>query len=185
MNTLDKQYIDLLHAINEYGVVKEDRTGTGTRSIFGYTIRHNMQEGFPLLTTKKMAWKSIVTELLWFLRGDTNTKFLVDNNCHIWDGDCYQAYIKRYNKGEYVGKTKLLENSKKNRTLTEPFTQEEFINQIKTDDEFAKKWGDLGPIYGKQWRSWSRNSTRDEKIVDPGVYTKQIDQIANLNHPTS
>jgi thymidylate synthase len=180
MNTLDKQYIDLLHAINEYGVVKEDRTGTGTRSIFGYTIRHNMQEGFPLLTTKKMAWKSIVTELLWFLRGDTNTKFLVDNNCHIWDGDCYQAYIKRYNKGEYVGKTKLLENSKKNRTLTEPFTQEEFINQIKTDDEFAKKWGDLGPIYGKQWRSWSRNSTRDEKIVDPGVYTKQIDQIANL-----
>ena len=155
MNTLDKQYIDLLHAINEYGVVKEDRTGTGTRSIFGYTIRHNMQEGFPLLTTKKMAWKSIVTELLWFLRGDTNTKFLVDNNCHIWDGDCYQAYIKRYNKGEYVGKTKLLENSKKNRTLTEPFTQEEFINQIKTDDEFAKKWGDLGPIYGKQWRSWS------------------------------
>ena len=180
MNTLDKQYIDLLHAINEYGVVKEDRTGTGTRSIFGYTIRHNMQEGFPLLTTKKMAWKSIVTELLWFLRGDTNIKFLVDNNCHIWDGDCYQAYIKRYNKGEYVGKTKLLENSKKNRTLTEPFTQEEFINQIKTDDEFAKKWGDLGPIYGKQWRSWSRNSTRDEKIVDPGVYTKQIDQIANL-----
>ena len=180
MNTLDKQYIDLLHAINEYGVVKEDRTGTGTRSIFGYTIRHNMQEGFPLLTTKKMAWKSIVTELLWFLRGDTNTKFLVDNNCHIWDDDCYQAYIKRYNKGEYVGKTKLLENSKKNRTLTEPFTQEEFINQIKTDDEFAKKWGDLGPIYGKQWRSWSRNSTRDEKIVDPGVYTKQIDQIANL-----
>jgi thymidylate synthase len=117
-----------------------------------------MSEGFPLLTTKKMPFLLIATELLWFLRGDTNIKFLVDNNCHIWDGDCYKAYIKRYNKGEYVGKTKLLENSKKNRTLTEPFTQEEFINEIKTDDEFAKKWGELGPIYGKQWRAWGRKN---------------------------
>jgi thymidylate synthase len=88
-------------------------------------------------------------------RGDTNIKYLVDNGCHIWDGDCYKAYITRYNKGEYVGKTKLLENSKKNRTLIEPFIQEEFINKIKTDNEFAKKWGELGPIYGKQWRRWS------------------------------
>jgi thymidylate synthase len=154
MNSLDTQYQDLLQAILDYGVEKKDRTGTGTKSIFGYTFRHNMSWGFPLLTTKKMAWKTMVTELLWFLRGDTNIKFLVDNNCHIWDGDCYKAYIKRYNKGEYVGKTKLLENSKKNRTLTEPFTQEEFINKIKTDDEFAKKWGELGPIYGAQWRYW-------------------------------
>ena len=154
MNSLDAQYQELLQAILDYGVEKKDRTGTGTKSIFGYTFRHNMSWGFPLLTTKKMAWKTMVTELLWFLRGDTNIKFLVDNNCHIWDGDCYKAYIKRYNKGEYVGKTKLLENSKKNRTLTEPFTQEEFINKIKTDDEFAKKWGDLGPIYGAQWRYW-------------------------------
>ena len=129
-----------------------------------------------------MAWKTMVTELLWFLRGDTNIKFLVDNGCHIWDGDCYKAYIKRYNKGEYVGKTKLLENSKKNRTLTEPFTQEEFINKIKTDDEFAKTWGELGPIYGKQWRSW--NTKQFESLNDGNFGYRynnvRIDQIAIL-----
>jgi thymidylate synthase len=103
---------------------------------------------------------------------------LVDNNCHIWDGDAYQAYIKRYNKGEYVGKTKLLENSKKNRTLTEPFTIEEFIDKIKTDDEFAKKWGELGPIYGKQWRKWEKWYIDEDKRYL--TFTKKIDQIANL-----
>ena len=166
MNKLDKQYQQLLSDIIEFGVEKKDRTGTGTISEFGHQIRHKMSDGFPLLTTKKMAWKTMVTELLWFLRGDTNIKYLVDNNCHIWDGDAYQAYIKRYNKGEYVGKTKLLENSKKNRTLTEPFTQEEFINKIKTDDEFAKKWGDLGPIYGAQWRYWQGELDQWDQIKD-------------------
>jgi thymidylate synthase len=155
MNSLDTQYQALLQDILDNGIVKGDRTGTGTVSVFGRQIKHKMSEGFPLLTTKKMPFKTITTELLWFLHGDTNIKYLVENNCHIWDGDAYQAYIKRYNKGEYVGKTKLLENSKKNRTLTEPFTIEEFIDKIKTDDEFAKKWGELGPIYGKQWRKWS------------------------------
>jgi thymidylate synthase len=174
MNSLDKQYQELLKTILEHGVEKKDRTGTGTKSIFGYTIRHSMSEGFPLLTTKKMAWKTMVTELLWFLRGDTNIKYLVDNDCHIWDGDAYQAYIKRYNKGEYVGKTKLLENSKKNRTLTEPFTIEEFIDKIKTDDEFAKKWGELGPIYGAQWRNWVY-----DKDMDYGT-ERSVDQIQNL-----
>jgi thymidylate synthase len=140
-NSLDSQYQQLLQDIIDFGVDKQDRTGTGTKSIFGYTIHHNMSWGFPLLTTKKVPFKTMATELMWFLMGDTNIKYLVDNNCHIWDGDCYKAYIKRYNKGEYVGKTKLLENSKKNRTLTEPFTQEEFINFIKTDDEFAKEVG--------------------------------------------
>ena len=96
MHTLDKQYQELLKTILEHGVEKKDRTGTGTKSIFGYTIRHNMSEGFPLLTTKKMAWKTMVTELLWFLRGDTNIKFLVDNGCHIWDGDCYKSYVKKH-----------------------------------------------------------------------------------------
>jgi thymidylate synthase len=180
VNNLDKQYQELLKTILTHGVVKEDRTGTGTKSIFGYTIRHNMSEGFPVLTTKKMAWKTMVTELLWFLRGDTNIKFLVDNGCHIWDGDCYKAYIKRYNKGEYVGKTKLLENSKKNRTLTEPFTQEEFINKIKTDDEFAKKWGELGPIYGKQWRRWIGQSPTAGGSLSASTTFGYIDQIQNL-----
>jgi thymidylate synthase len=94
MNNIDRQYKELLEHIIHFGVDKQDRTGTGTRSLFGWQIRHRMEEGFPLLTTKKMAWKSIVTELLWFLRGDTNIKYLVDNGCHIWDGDCFSHYLK-------------------------------------------------------------------------------------------
>jgi thymidylate synthase len=158
MNKLDKQYQDLLQTILDYGVEKKDRTKTGTKSIFGYTIRHNMQDGFPVLTTKKMAWKTMVTELLWFLRGDTNIKFLVDNGCHIWDGDAYKNYINKTN--EYKGDW--------------PDTMDEFIEQIKTDDKFAKKWGELGPVYGKQWRSWSAGVLEDKHGLG------NIDQIANL-----
>jgi thymidylate synthase len=98
MNTLDKKYQQLLSDIIEFGVEKKDRTGTGTISEFGYQFRHNMSDGFPLLTTKKMAWKTMVTELLWFLKGDTNIKYLVDNGCHIWDGDAYQAYLRECEK---------------------------------------------------------------------------------------
>jgi len=186
-SSIDRQYQALLKDILDNGVEKKDRTGTGTLSVFGRQIRHKMSDGFPVLTTKKMAWKTMVTELIWFLSGSTNIKFLVDNGCHIWDGDCYQAYIKRYNKGEYVGKTKLLENSKKNRTLTEPFTKEEFIDKIKTDDEFAKKWGELGPVYGKQWRDWKgfHEGQHDILKVVYGTegrehYLVGIDQITNL-----
>ena len=162
MNSLDKQYIDLLHDILDNGVEKKDRTGTGTLSVFGRQIRHKMSEGFPLLTTKKMAWKQIVTELLWFLRGDTNIKYLVDNNCHIWDGDAYKRY---YNSFPDAEKTFEYEGS----TIeTRRMTKEEFIEQIKTDDEFAEKWGELGPVYGRQWRNW-------DAIFDAGV-----DQIAAL-----
>ena len=169
MNTLDKQYQELLKTILTHGVVKEDRTGTGTKSIFGYTIRHNMSEGFPLLTTKKMAWKTMVTELLWFLRGYTNIKFLVDNECHIWDGDCYQSYLKEYEKGNKVG---IVNYSDPLQYL--PYTKDQFINKIKTDDEFAKKWGELGPIYGKQWRNWVY-----DKDMDYGT-EESVDQIQNL-----
>ena len=182
-NRLDKQYQELLRDIIEFGVEKQDRTGTGTKSIFGYTIRHNMKNGFPLLTTKKMAWKTMVTELLWFLRGDTNIKFLVDNGCHIWDGDAYKNYLKNH-KDNLLGCTIVLSNgvsaeitaqhnvnrnvliTTKGRIniegddtitiLNDTLTQEEFINKIKTDDVFAKKWGELGPIYGKQWRKWTK-----------------------------
>jgi len=94
MNKLDLNYQNLLKDILENGTTKNDRTGTGTISLFGRQIRHKMSDGFPLLTTKKMAWKQIVTELLWFLRGDTNIKYLVDNDCHIWDGDCFSHYLK-------------------------------------------------------------------------------------------
>jgi thymidylate synthase len=134
MNNLDKRYTDLLQDILINGVVKSDRTGTGTISVFGRQIRHRMSDGFPLLTTKKMPFKTIVTELLWFLKGDTNIKYLVDNGCHIWDGDAYKNYLK------WDGNN--------------PLTIEEFIEKIKTDSDFAGVYGDLGPIYGAQWRSW-------------------------------
>ena len=94
MNKLDKDYQNLLQDILIDGVVKSDRTGTGTISMFGKQIRHKMSDGFPLLTTKKMAWKSIVTELLWFLKGDTSIEYLLKNDCNIWTGDAYQAYLK-------------------------------------------------------------------------------------------
>jgi thymidylate synthase len=196
-NTLDKQYTDLLQTILDYGVEKKDRTGTGTKSIFGYTIRHNMKHGFPLLTTKKMAWKTMVTELLWFLRGDTNIKYLVDNDCHIWDGDCFANYVRNFTK--YVDS--LPEDSETEFIIN----KDKFINKIKTDDEFANKWGNLGKIYGAQWRSWGRKnvvnydlenvkSSDQAKVMDlirdGGDYSKydvkvtyqnnSIDQIANL-----
>jgi thymidylate synthase len=175
MNNIDKRYQDLLQDILDNGVTKSDRTGTGTISVFGRQIRHKMSEGFPLLTTKKMPFKTIVTELLWFLRGDTNIKYLVNNNCHIWNGDCYQAYLKWAN-----------EHSKTH--LYEPYSQEEFINKIKTDDEFAKKWGELGPIYGKQWREWKtyKHKMNYEPYLPVNTdgkvecYVENIDQISNL-----
>ena len=179
MNNLDKQYITLLQDILDNGVTKQDRTGTGTLSVFGRQIRHKMSDGFPLLTTKKISFRLIVTELLWFLRGDTNIKFLVDNDCHIWDGDSYKNYDK------FCIDTKWMEPVKKELNgevydMGRKYDKDGFINQIRTDDEFAKKWGDLGPVYGKQWRDWVRKTTRDEKIVKPGVYETGIDQIANL-----
>jgi thymidylate synthase len=139
---IEKQYLDLLKDILQNGIIKKDRTGTGTISVFGRQLRHKMSEGFPLLTTKKMYFKGIVTELLWFLRGDTNIKFLHDNDCHIWDGD--------YNKSGRID-------------------------------------GELGPIYGFQWRKWGKKITNDsnKQILHEGY-----DQITNLikdlqNNPDS
>ena len=164
MNTIDKSYQALLQDILDNGVEKQDRTGTGTISVFGRQIRHKMSQGFPLLTTKKMHWNSIVTELLWFLRGDTNIKFLLDYDCHIWDGDTYKNYEKITNDfqlenpiDDFIIKTIRGEMIKIETEDGDDYiilTQKEFINKIKTDNEFAKKWGDLGPIYGKQWRQW-------------------------------
>jgi len=178
MNNIDRQYKELLDHIIHFGVDKKDRTGTGTKSIFGWQIRHNMKEGFPLLTTKKMAWKVMVTELLWFLRGDTNIKYLVDNDCHIWDGDAWANYSKQV----------IANNLHLIPAIGLPKTKEEFINKIKTSDEFANRWGKLGPIYGRQWRSWTKPWWEESELsiasggVQGGTYykPKQIDQIANL-----
>jgi thymidylate synthase len=154
---IEREYLKLLKDILSNGVEKQDRTGTGTLSVFGRQIRHSMSKGFPLLTTKKMAWKTLVTELIWFLRGDTNIKFLVDNGCHIWDGDAFKNFMDTSE-----GDPDLIWN------------QEQFINMVKTDDEFAKKWGELGPVYGKQWRRWK---SYDHAKAYFGI---GIDQIANL-----
>jgi len=134
MNKLDNDYQDLLKEVLNRGVDKTDRTGTGTKSLFGKQIRHDMSDGFPILTTKKVAWKTMVTELKWFLRGDTNIKYLVDNGCNIWNGDAYKRYYKLQVPHDHFE------------------TQKEYIELIKTNDKFAAKWGELGPIYGKQWR---------------------------------
>jgi len=167
MNKLDQQYQTLLNNILEYGVEKSDRTGTGTQSIFGYTIRHNMSEGFPLITTKKMAIKTMMTELKWFLKEDTNIKYLVKNNCNIWNGDAYKNFIKTYEgrDGEIILPPDDYINDN-----GELLSKEEFINKIKTDDEFAKQWGDLGPVYGAGWRNWGGKS--DDKLYED--YLKKV-----------
>ena len=162
-NRIEEQYRALLGTLLENSTEKTDRTGTGTHSVFGRQIRHNMKSGFPLLTTKRMAVKTMMTELKWFLKGDTNIKYLVDNNCNVWNGDAYKNYRMKQVPHDHFE------------------TEEEFIELIKTDEHFAKIWGELGPIYGKQWRAW--NGIRIDEY-DEGSYlgskVTQIDQIQNL-----
>ena len=193
MNSIDKQYQNILQDILDNGVSKTDRTGTGTISVFGRQIRHKMNEGFPLLTTKKMAWKTMVTELLWFLQGSTNIKYLIDNDCHIWDGDAYKNYCK-FIESDANQNNKL-------EIVKIPESKEIFIKTIKCDNEivrkmgrrycenFAKQWGELGPIYGKQWRKWERYGYKGVQngALDCGLISQEevdrkryIDQIANL-----
>lgn len=159
MKTIEEQYKDLLEELLYRGVSKSDRTGTGTKSVFGRQIRHNMADGFPLLTTKKMAWKSMVTELFWFLRGGTNIKYLVENGCHIWNGDAMKNYEKHNGEidwGPFITK------------------EEAFIDCILNKEGFAEKWGELGPIYGKQWRHWFQY----DRSVN-GIYVDQIKELIN------
>ena len=129
-----KQYLDLCKSILENGTSKSDRTGTGTISRFGYQMRFDLNEGFPLLTTKKVYLRAIIHELLWFVNGDTNIKYLVDNDVRIWNEWPYKAYTK---SKDYQGES-----------------IEEFVEKIKTDSDFAEKHGDLGPVYGRQWRGF-------------------------------
>lgn len=155
-----KQYLDLLKCILKKGEKKENRTGIGTTSIFGYQMRFDLSQGFPLLTTKKVSFKFIAHELLWFLRGDTNIKYLVDNDVTIWNEWAYQVYLEENNL------------SKKFKRYSEEWKAElkVFVNKIKENEEFAKKWGELGPIYGKQWVRWENKEGEEinqiQNIVD-------------------
>jgi thymidylate synthase len=178
MNNIDKAYQALLQDILDNGVEKQDRTGTGTISVFGRQIRHKMSEGYPLLTTKKMAFKTMVTELLWFLRGDTNIKYLVDNGCRIWDGDAYKNYL---NNVKSVEEGKQVEENGKIYTYRK-YTKEEFVDYIKNGKDIEYRiWADLGPIYGKQWRSWSKfHPTMHENGYTLPAGQTNIDQIKNL-----
>jgi len=138
-----KQYLDLLQDINENGAIKSDRTGTGTKSLFGRQIRFDLNQGFPAMTTKKLFLRGIIHELLWFLQGDNNIEYLVKNDVHIWDEWPYRAYLKM------LGKPVPDSNSTEWKSGLEKFTE-----QIKTDHKFAMKYGSLGPVYGYQWRHW-------------------------------
>ena len=158
MNNLDEQYRGLLGEVLYNGNEKTDRTGTGTISRFGAQIRHRMEDGFPILTTKKVAFQTMVTELKWFLRGDTNIKYLLDNNCHIWDGDAYKKYCD----------VCLFD-------LDDPMPKDEFLDKVQNDPLYMH-WGLLGPIYGAQWRSWGGK-----------VYIDQIKELINnlISRPDS
>jgi thymidylate synthase len=162
-----RQYLDLLGDINKNGAVKSDRTGTGTKSLFGKQIRFDLNEGFPAVTTKKLYLRSVIHELLWFLKGDSNLEYLVKNDVHIWDEWPYRAYLKAIGKDVPHSSTDEWKNG-----------LAEFIERIKADHEFALKYGELGPIYGYQWRHW------------PDGKGGEIDQIQELidtlkNNPDS
>lgn len=164
----DREYLSLMKHILENGVDREERTGVGTRSVFGHQIRFDLSKGFPLLTTKKVFMRGIIHELLWFLTGDTNIKYLVRNDVKIWNEWAFQVYLEKNDL------TKTL--PRYSPEWTEKLAW--FVEQIKQSDEFAAKWGELGPIYGKQWRRWETPKGQE------------IDQIQNVidmlkNDPSS
>ena len=151
-----KQYLDLMKHIRDEGVKKEDRTGTGTVSVFGYQMRFDLEDSFPLLTTKKVNLDSIIHELLWFISGDTNISYLVKNGVNIWNDWPYQSYLKQtHQEKDYPMHSKEWKDKMK-----------EFIEQIKNDDNFAKVYGDLGPVYGKQWRDFEGVDQLNQVIED-------------------
>ena len=174
-----EQYLNLCRHIKDYGVMKEDRTGTGTKSVFGYQMRFDLEKGFPLCTTKKIAFRLVVSELLWFIKGDTNVKTLIEANNHIWNEWAFEKWVKSEsydgpdltNFGVRAAKDPVF------KTIVDE-QMEKFCAKIISDDQFAEEFGDLGPVYGKQWRSW------------PGHNGETIDQLKNLidqikNNPDS
>jgi len=192
-NNVDKQYLDFLNYILENGDEKGDRTGTGTISIFDYSMTFDMSEGFPLLTSKKVFTKAVIHELIWFLKGDTNIRYLVENGVHIWNGDAYKNYLTKVSFDSSGRWCKVINGSDGNKH-PQPYSQEEFIQEILNDDEFSKKWGELGPVYGKQWRKWSgvqpvpagwnHGAVSEHRMVYKGDQIKDL--IDNLkNNPDS
>lgn len=154
-NKLDRDYLGLVKKVLEKGNVRNDRTDTGVLSLFGEQMYFPMSAGFPILTSKHVSIKTVATELKWFLKGHTNIRYLVKNNCNIWTGDAYKKYKKVWDYD-----------------LDEPLSIEDFTERIKTDDDFARVWGELGPIYGKQWRCWFN--------YDQNVNRVMVDQIKEL-----
>ena len=151
-----KQYLDLLKLVKETGIKKEDRTGTGTISIFGHQMRFNLQDGFPLMTTKKVNLDSIIHELLWFIRGDTNIRYLVENGVNIWNDWPFQSWLNETGQAE-----KYTMHSKEWKEMMKTF-----VEMVVTDKEFADKYGDLGPVYGKQWRDFEGVDQLEQVIED-------------------
>lgn len=152
-----KQYLALLQHIMDHGAVKTDRTGTGTKSVFGYQMRFDLSEGFPLMTTKKMFVRGIIEELIWFLQGETNIKYLVDRNVHIWDEWPFKAYLGK--TGQAIPQTG---SEEWNASMAA------FLERMKADEGFAREYGELGPVYGYQWRNW------------PAPDGRHIDQITQV-----
>lgn len=176
-NGLDEQYIELLEDILKNGIEKETRNGK-VLSVFGREIRYKFKDGkFPLITTKKMYFKGIVTELLWFLQGRTDLRYLLENDCNIWTGDAYKRYIFNSEWYPIAGSPSGFIGTKSD--SDEIMTQGIFIERIKTDDEFSRTWGDLGPVYGSGWRNWKFTDkfTNGEQIT---YVNGKVDQIANL-----
>ena len=177
-----KQYLDLLKEIKEHGVHKDDRTGTGVTSLFGMQARYNLADGFPLVTTKKTFLRIIVVELIWLIRWDTNIKYLVDRNCHIWDEWPFQNYLEQNGLADKYEKH------------SEAWLAEKkaFINKIKelpADDEFVVKWWDLWPVYGHQWRNFNGWHSHAFKTGNIDTNNRWVDQIRNIidtikNNPT-
>ncbi|MFR8086688.1 MAG: thymidylate synthase, partial [Leuconostoc gelidum] len=173
MSKNEQQYLDLAQKVLDEGALKGDRTGTGTHSLFGTQMRFNLQEGFPLLTTKKVYFGLIKSELLWFLRGDNNIRFLLQHNNHIWDEWAFKNWIE---SDQYTGPdmTNFGHRALKDTTFALAYKEQKdiFVDKILNDDEFMETFGYVGDVYGKLWRSWETTS------LTAGSDT--IDQVSRL-----
>jgi thymidylate synthase len=184
-----RQYLELLQDIKTNGSTKTDRTGTGTKSVFGRQMRFDLSEGFPAVTTKKLFLRGIIHELLWFLQGSSNIEYLVKNDVNIWNEWPFKAYLQ--STGQEVPEANSAEWNEK---------LAEFIDKIKTDHEFAKKYGELGPVYGYQWRHWPdgnggeidqisraidmiKNSPDSRRIIVSAWNVADIDEMAKAGLP--